>query len=232
MQDKQQTVVEHLQELRTCIIKSLISIIIGAVVIYQFVPLIFKHLIRPAGKLVFIAPQEAFVTNLKIAFFGGIFVSLPFIFFQIWRFVSRGLQPNEKKYALFFGPVSLLFFVIGAGFGYFLIVPVGVKFLLGYATEFVVPMLTVSRYVSFVCTLTLAFGFVFQLPLVSMFLTKIGVVTPTLLSNKRKYAVVAVFVLAAVITPPDVVTQALMAVPLIILYEIGILFSRFVYKSA
>lgn len=111
-----------------------------------------------------------------------------------------------------------------------LIVPIGIKFLLGFATDIVVPMITISKYVSFVGSLTLAFGAVFQLPLAILFLTKIGVVTPQFLSNKRKHAVVFIFIAAATLTPPDVITQSLMALPLLLLYELGVIFSKLAYR--
>lgn len=230
--DKQLTLSEHLNELRGRLIKAIISLLVATCILYNFVKSILPHIIKPAGKLVFIAPQEAFVSNIKIAFFGGILLSSPLIIYQIWRFVSDGLQPNEKKYILIFAPFSLILFLIGASFGYFIITPIGIKFLLAFATDHLVPMITISKYISFVGMLTLAFGTIFQLPLVSLFLTKIGIVTPALLKEKRKHAIVVMFIAAATLTPPDVITQCLMAVPLLILYEIGIIFSKFAYKRS
>lgn len=229
-EEKKLTLVEHLEELKGGVIKSVVFITACSFFVYYYVNSILPVLIKPVGKLVFITPQEAFITHVKIAFFGGLFLSSPFLLYQIWRFVSGGLKPQERKYTLIFGPLSFLFFILGITFGYFIIVPVGVKFLLGFATDILTPMLTVSKYISFIGTLTFVFGIVFQLPLVSLFLTKIGVVTPRFLSDKRKQAIVSIFILAAFFTPPDVVTQCLMAVPLLILYEIGIIFSKSVYR--
>ncbi|MFH1593834.1 MAG: twin-arginine translocase subunit TatC [Candidatus Omnitrophota bacterium] len=231
MEDKKLTLVGHLDELRARVFKSLVAVIAGATCVYIFVEKIFDSLIKPVGQLVFIAPQEAFIARVKIAFLGGIFLALPVIIYQTWRFIQDGLQPNEKRYAALFGPVSLLFFIIGSSFGYYIIVPIGVKFLLGFATESIVPMISVSKYISFVGLLTLVFGVVFELPLASLFLTKIGVVTPRFLSQKRRHAIVIIFIAAAIFTPPDVVTQCLLAIPLVVLYEIGLLFSRAVYKD-
>lgn len=224
------TLVEHLEELRSRIIKSVISIIVASLLLYSFCNIILSHLVKPIGKLVFIAPQEAFISRIKISFFGGIFLSSPFVLYQIWKFVFSGLKLNEKKYTLIFGPLSLIFFILGAFFGYFIIVPIGMKFLLGFATDFVIPMITISKYISFVGILTLSFGVIFELPLISLFLTKIGIVTPKFLSGRRKHAVVLVFIVAAILTPPDIITQCLMALPLLILYEIGIIFSKFAYR--
>lgn len=230
MTEKKLALTEHLEEFRGSIVKSAISILICSCLIYSYINTLLPFLIKPVGKLVFIAPQEAFIANIKIAFFGGLFLASPFVIYQIWKFVSAGLEKNEKKYALMFGPVSFIFFVLGAGFGYFVIIPIGINFLLGFATDFVTPMITISKYISFVGALTFAFGAIFQLPLVSLFLTKIGVVTPAFLSSKRRHAIVFIFIAAALITPPDVITQCLMAVPLIVLYEIGIILSKFAYR--
>lgn len=231
MADKRLSVVEHLQELKGRVIKSLIFIIICSFFVYHYIDYILPVLIKPVGRLIFIAPQEAFITYIKIAFFGGLFLSSPFVLYQLWRFIACGLKPNERKYTLVFGPFSFLFFVLGVVFGYFVIVPIAMKFLLGFAKEFITPMITVNKYISFVGILTFTFGLVFQLPLISIFLTKIGIVTPLFLSGKRRQAIVFIFILAAIFTPPDVITQSLMAIPLLILYEIGIIFSKLVYKS-
>jgi sec-independent protein translocase protein TatC len=231
MPERKLTFLGHLEELRGRVIKSLASIVIFFALFYAFIDLVLPALVKPVEKLVFIAPQEAFIARIKIAFFGGLFLSLPFVLYHIWRFISDGLNPKERKYVLIFGPLSFVFFVLGAGFGYFIIVPIGIKFLLGFATDSIVPMISLERYVSFVGTLIFAFGIVFQLPLIISFLTKIGVVTPRFLSKRRRYAVVFIFITAAVLTPPDVVTQLFMAVPLLALYEVGIVFSRFVYTK-
>lgn len=230
MADKELTLVEHLQELRGRVIKSVIFILIISCFLYNLVNLLLPNLVKPVGRLVFIAPQEAFIANIKIAFLGGLFLSSPFVLYQVWKFISVGLKPNEKKYALIFGPLSFIFFIFGASFGYFIVVPMGIRFLLGFATDFISPMITISRYISFMGTLTLTFGLVFQLPLISLFLTKIGVVTPAFLSNKRRHAIVFLFILAALLTPPDVITQCLMVAPLLILYELGVVFSKIAYK--
>lgn len=231
MEDKRATIVEHLNELRNHIGKSLIFLLVCSAIIYSSIDKILLFLSKPVGKLVFIAPQEAFTTNIKITFFVGLLFSSPFILYQIWKFVSLGLLPEERKYIRIFGPLSFLLFVIGFTFGYLIIVPIGMKFLLGFASEILAPMITISKYISFVFNLSFAFSLVFQLPIVILFLTKIGIVTPAVLKKRRKEAIVLVFIAAAIMTPPDVVTQVLMAVPLILLYELGILFSRLAYKK-
>lgn len=230
MKDKEIALTEHLNELRSRILKSIIFIIVSSCVVYRFSGTIIGKIAGPVEKLVFIAPQEAFVANIKIALFGGLFLASPIVLYQIWRFVSAGLKKNEVKHVMIFGPLSFIFFLAGIFFGYFIIVPIGIKFLLGFATETVAPMITISKYISFISGLTLTFGMIFELPLVSLFLTKIHIVTPHFLIKKRRHAIVFIFVIAAILTPPDVVTQCLMAGPLLVLYEIGILFSKFAYR--
>lgn len=230
MIDRKVTFVDHLQELRARIIKSVISILGISCIFFNFTDEIIPYLVRAVEKLVFISPQEAFITNIKIALLGGIFLSSPLVLYQIWKFISVGLMPNERKYILIFGPASFVFFVLGACFAFFVIIPIGIEFLLGFRTNFVTPMITISNYVSFIGTLTLAFGIVFQLPLISLFLTKMNIVTPEFLCRKRKHALVFIFISAAIFTPPDVITQGLMSLPLMVLYEMGIIFSRFIYN--
>ncbi|MFH1783413.1 MAG: twin-arginine translocase subunit TatC [bacterium] len=231
MDDTKLTLVAHLEELRNRGIKSFVFVFLVSLVLYAFIDALLPALIKPIGKVVFISPQEAFVTNIKIALFGGLFLSSPFLLYQVWKFISVGLKPGEKKYAAIFGPISLLFFILGSSFAYFVIIPIGMKFLLGFETGVVTPMITISNYVSFIVTLIFAFGIVFQLPLAMLFLTKTGLIAPGFLSKKRKHAIVLIFITAAILTPPDVITQCLMAVPLIFLYEMGIIFSKFARKD-
>lgn len=231
MEIKKNTVVEHLNELRSCIIRSLICLFITAVIIYNFIEPILIFLIKPVGKLVFIAPQEAFIAKIKLAFFSGALISAPFILYQAWKFIASGLLDRERKYIRFYGPFSFILFVGGFLFGYCLIVPLGIKFLLGFSSDYVVPMITISNYISFVFMLSFAFALIFQLPIALLFLTKVGIVTPAVLTKRRREAIVLIFIAAALFTPPDVVTQVLMAVPLIVLYELGVIFSKLAYRK-
>ena len=224
--DVKLTLVAHLDELRIRIIKSVASIVCATLFSYAFVDKILPYVIKPVGRLVFIAPQEALVANIKIAFFCGLFLAIPVVLFQTWRFVSAGLNEKECKYVAIFAPLSYIFFITGTVFCFFVIVPIAIKFLLDFASKDVVPMITISKYVSFVGTMTLSFGLVFEVPLASLFLTKIGMVTPEFLASKRRVAIVIIFIAAAILTPPDVVTQCMMALPLVALYEIGIIFSK------
>lgn len=219
---------EHLDELRSRLIKSFAAVVVAACVCYSFIDSVLEVLIRPVGRVVFTSPSDAFVARVTLAVCGGIMLAFPVILYQIWRFVSDGLKAREKKYVYVFGPCSLILFVAGALFAYFIMIPVSIKFLLSFSTDLIVPMITLQNYISFVGMLVLAFGVVFELPLVLMFLTQIGVVTPQFLSEKRRHAIVLILIVSAVITPPDAVTQLIMAGPLMVLYEIGILASRLV----
>jgi sec-independent protein translocase protein TatC len=222
---------DHLDELRSRLIKSFVAVIVAACFFYSFIDSILTVLIRPVGRVVFTSPSDAFVARVTLAVCGGIVLAVPVILYQIWMFVSEGLKEREKRYVYFFGPCSLILFILGALFAYFVMIPVSIKFLLSFSTESIVPMITLQNYISFVGMLILAFGVVFELPLVLMFLTKIGVVTPLFLSEKRRHAVVLILIVSAVLTPPDAVTQLIMAGPLTVLYELGILISRLVYKK-
>lgn len=173
--------------------------------------------------LVFISPQEPFVITLKIALFGGIIIALPMIIYQAWQFVSLALKEKEKRYLLFYGPFSLLLFLSGASFAYFVAIPVGLRFLLSFGGSSLEPMISISKYLSFITVTILTFGIVFELPLVSLFLVRIGIISPQFLAKNRKVAIIAIFVLAAILTPSiDAFTQILLAVPLVILYEVSI----------
>lgn len=225
------TVVEHLEEMRKRIIISLSSILAASIISYLATPQILKFISKPVGKLIFISPYEAFLTSIKIAVFCGIFLSSPVVLYQIWRFVSVGLKPVEYRYIMLFLPFSLLLFLGGAAFALFIVVPYGMRFLLSFATESVIPMLSLGRYVSAVGVLMLSFGIAFQLPIVIAFLSKIGLVTYQTLKQNRKYALLLIFVIAAMLTPgPDIFSQVALAIPLLILYEIGICMAGFVKR--
>jgi sec-independent protein translocase protein TatC len=210
------TIIQHLEELRRRIIKSIILVGASSLFCYSLTDLITPILLNPVGKAVFISVQEPFVTNIKLSLICGIFVSSPFLIYRIWGFASLGLNPNERKYVLIFWPLSFILFIIGLAFSYFIMIPIGIKFILGSSSNLIIPMITISSYVSFVSMLTLVFGAVFELPLIMLFLAKIGITKPALLVNRRREAIVLIFTVAAVLTPPDVVSQVLLALPLLV----------------
>jgi sec-independent protein translocase protein TatC len=223
----------HLEELRNRLIVSFIAIGVGAVIAFAFKERLFNILVRPLIKvmeegdtLIFTGLPEAFFTYLKVALLAGIIVSSPVILYQFWMFVAPGLYKKERR---MMGPVVLLssfFFIGGALFGYFIVFPWGFKFFLGFATETIRPLPSMKEYFAFSAKLLLAFGLVFELPLVLTFLARLGIVSVDFLKRNRKYALLLFFAGAAILTPPDVVTQVMMAVPLMALYEISIIGAR------
>jgi sec-independent protein translocase protein TatC len=222
---------DHIGELQDRLIKSIIAIFIASCVFYVFIDEVFMILVKPVGKLIFTAPGESFIARVTLTLFGGFFLALPVVLYQAWMFVAAGLKEHEIRYIKFFAPCSFLLFIAGGMFAYLVTIPISIRFLLSFSSEYVVPMITVKNYISFVGTMVLAFGVVFELPLVLMFLAKIGIATPEFLVQKRKYAVVIILIVSAFLTPPDLITQVIMAVPLIILYEVGIMAVKLTYRE-
>ena len=223
---------EHLYELRGRVIKSVIVFIAASCIFYNFVDPVLQFLIKPVGKLVFTAPADAFVTRINLTMYGGFLLALPFVVYQIWQFVAIGLKETEKKYILWFGPISLVLFFCGTLFAYFVAIPISLHFLLSFATDHIEPMITIKSYISYIGSFILAFGVVFEMPLVLMFLAKIGIATPEFLVQKRRHAIVLILIISAILTPPDVVSQIIMAAPMLILYEISILFCRINFQQS
>src|SRR5215510_4512436 len=223
---------EHLGELRTRIMWALGSAAVGLVIAFFVTDPAMRFISRPLAKLnielVFTSPTEAFWTWMKVAMVLAIFISMPAILYQVWKFVAPGLHAHEKKYAAPFILVGSLLFLIGGVFAMLIIIPYASNFLVTFGQEKGwKPMLTVSSYTDFVIKFTLAFGLVFELPVVITILSLIGVVTPQFLAKNRKYAILVNFIIAAVLTPtPDMINQTLMAGPLCILYEVGIICAR------
>jgi sec-independent protein translocase protein TatC len=235
--DEKQPFMSHLEELRKRLIYCAISVGCGFVVAYFFSQRLFQLLIAPlkevmpeGDQLIFTNLPEMFFAYLKVAFIAGILAAAPIIFYQLWMFVAPGLYQREKKYVIPFVISSSILFVGGSLFGYFIVFPFGFKFFIGFASEYVKALPKVKEYLSFSVKLLFAFGLVFELPVVIFFLSRIGVVTPDILKKKRKYAILLTFALAAILTPPDVITQCMMAGPLIVLYEIGIIVARLAQK--
>ena len=223
---------EHLGELRARILWSLGIAGVGLVIALFVTDPAMRFIARPlAGMktdLVFTSPTEAFWTWMKVAMVLGIFISMPGILWQVWKFVSPGLHEHEKKYAAPFIIAGSALFLIGGAFAMLVIIPYASNFLVTFGQEKGwKPMITVSSYTDFVIKFALAFGLVFELPVVITILSLIGVVTPQFLAKNRKYAILINFIVAAILTPtPDMINQTLMAGPLCILYEVGIICAR------
>jgi sec-independent protein translocase protein TatC len=223
MQNTQSSFIVHLEELRRRIIWCLAIVIIASIISYSFAGKLIYFLSKPIGKFVFIEPLEAFMAYLKISVFCGIFISFPFILYHLLAFIIPGLTGRERKFILMFLPFGCIFFAAGAVFAYFSMIPFCAKFLIGFSSSWLIPMISVGNYISFFCTLIIIFGAVFELPVVILFLNKIGIVNQTILRRNRKYVILVIFIIAAIFTPPDVFSQVIMAIPLLVLYEIGIL---------
>lgn len=218
------TFLDHLEELRRRIIKSIVVVIIFAAGAYYFSPDLVDVISKPLTEVgvFFKAPQEAFITHIKVSFFAGAIVAVPFVFYQLWMFIGPGLLKSEMKIVIPIVISSTIFFAIGGGFCFFYVIPLAIKFLLGFATDNMQPMIMIGDYISFVGALVLAFGIVFELPVASFILGRLGVINHKMLGKGRRYAIVGIFILGAFLTPPDVISQVLLAVPLYLLYEISI----------
>ena len=227
--DSKMPFTEHLEELRRRLIICFVAVGIGFVISYFFAKQIFEILMRPLIKamppgegLIFTALPEAFITYLKVALLTGIGLASPVIIYQFWRFLAPGLYNRERR-ALF--PIvlfSTVFFLGGALFGYFVVFPFGFKFFIGFASDSIRALPSIREYLKFATKLLFAFGFIFELPLFAFFLARLGLITAETLRKKQKYAILIIFMLAAILTPPDVVTQVMMAGPLLILYELSV----------
>jgi sec-independent protein translocase protein TatC len=229
----------HLEELRHRLVVSAIAIGVGFLICYGFSKYLFQLLVTPlikvlpqGDKLIYTSLTEAFFTYLKVGLLGGVLLASPVVFYQLWKFVSPGLYKHERKFVIPFVVSSSLLFMGGAVFGYAVVFPVGFKYFISFSSDYIKALPSVKQYFSFSVTLLMAFGVVFELPLVTLLLARMGVVTPEMMRKKRKYAIVLIFIVAAILTPgPDVISQLMMAGPLLILYEGSIYIARIFGKK-
>ncbi len=228
----------HLEELRRRLIYMAIAITVGFIICYSFSEQLFGVLMSPlvkrlpaGSKLIYTNLPEAFFTYMKIGLLGGVLLACPVIFYQLWKFVAPGLYSDEKKYVIPFVVASSLLFMGGALFGYLIVFPFGFAFFLSYSTDQIQAMPSLKQYFSFSVKLLFAFGIVFEMPVVTFFLARMGVVTAEKMRKVRKYAIVLIFIVAAIFTPPDAMTQLMMAVPLLILYEVSVYIAKFFGKK-
>ncbi len=221
---------DHLEELRKRLLISILAVVGGFLVCWAFAEKIYgklqeplTHFLAPGDKLAYTRLTAPFFLYMKVAFFAGIFVAAPIILFQLWLFIAPGLYKKERRLAAPFIIFGSVFFLLGGYFGYRFLLPATCGFFIETGKQFK-QMITVDDYFSFASTIILASGVVFETPIIIFFLSRLGIVTPAFLMQKFKYAVVLSFVVAAVVTPtPDAVTQASLAVPMILLYLIGVL---------
>lgn len=220
----------HLEELRSCLVKSSLAVIVAFLGCFAFAEVIFSILTAPLLRietpgltLIGTGVPEAFFTKIEVALIASLFLALPVILRQAWRFISPGLYEHEKRYARNFVFLGTLFFLLGAWFCYEVIFQMGYSFFLKrYQAIDVRPAIRIGEYLSFSSRLMLAFGVTFELPVVAYFLTRIGLIDHRFLIRQFRYAILLIFLLAAILTPPDIISQVLLVLPLIILYGVSI----------
>lgn len=223
--DKKLTILGHIDELRSRLTKCVIAVVITTILSFVFAKQIFHILILPAGniKLIYIDMTEMIGTYMKVCLVSGIILAMPYLIYHFIMFVSPALKPKEKRYVLLGMPWIASMFAGGVAFGYFVLLPPAMRFLMSFGSDIATPQIKIGSYVSLITRLLLAIGLVFELPVVTTFLARLGVVTSKWLAEKRKLAIIGAFVLAAIITPTvDPVNQSLVAGPLIVLYEVSI----------
>lgn len=227
------SLMEHLQELRIRLTRMFLAAFLGAMGCYYFSQQLFDKLMDPLvavmppeSTFIFTSLPEAFFTYVKVAAVAGVFATSPYLFYQLWLFVAPGLYPEERKWLIPIAFLSAVFFVTGASFGYFVVFPFGFEFFMSFATEEITPMPSLREYFGFSIKLLFAFGFIFEMPLFVLFLARLGVVTASMMRKVRKYAFLCSFVVAALLTPPDVISQLFMAGPLLVLYEISVIVAQ------
>ena len=213
---------DHLEELRRRLLKVGLACVAGAGISWFFVDYMIDILAAFVGQVYFMAPTEAFLIRLKLAIIMGIVLAVPVIFYQLWKFISPGLYESEKTTVIPVVIATTFFFLLGGSFCYFVVLPAALRFLMGYGTENMMPLISVANLLSFCAYMILAFGFVFELPIVAFFLGRIGLITHKTLRKGRRYALVLALVIGAILTPPDPFSQMLLAGPLVILYEASI----------
>ncbi len=219
---------DHLEELRWRLLKSTLSVIVMAGASFYFRNELFLWIIKPLGDipLHFIEVTGSFYAHLKVSLITGVLAALPIVFYQVWMFLSPGLYGHERKIILPLVFTSTVLFLGGAAFCYFLTLPLALDFLIGFSGDLLSPMITVGSYISFAGMLLIAFGIGFELPVVAFFLGRVGLISASFLANGRRYAIVTILIAGAIITPPDVFTQVLLAGPVYLLYEISIIVVR------
>ena len=223
----------HIADLRKRLTISTITVVVMFFACFSFYEPILewmmapvKHALPVGTSMIAVEIQETFFTAMKVAFFAGFIISLPVIFWQLWLFLAPGLYDHEKKLVVPFVFFATLMFLLGAAFAYYIVVPIGFDFLIAFGNSVVSVLPSIGKYVGFFTKLMIGFGIAFELPVITFFLAKIGLVNDQMLKDFFRYAVVLIFIVAAVLTPPDVISQVLMAAPLLILYGVSIYIAK------
>ncbi len=229
LKEKQASFIEHLEELRKRILVSIGCVLIFSVICFFFSRKILEFIIKWTNieTTYFFSPTEAFLVNIKIAIFAGVFFAFPIILYQIWAFIGPGLTKKEQQVSIPFLMSGIILFLIGLAFAYFLLIPFGLKFLFSFGTEHIRPLMNINKILEFIFWCAIGSGFLFQLPLIIFFLIKLGIVDAQTITRHRAEFIVGVLVISAIITPTgDMFTLLLISIPLILLAEIGILLAK------
>jgi sec-independent protein translocase protein TatC len=233
MKDEKLPITEHLEELRQRLIKALAAVFVLAIISYIFAEKILETILRPlvssipdGSSLVFVSLTEAFIAYIKISILSGLVVASPYVFYQLWMFVVPGLYSREKKASLQFVSMAVLALFLGILFCYFIILPVLFPFLLSFGKELIKPLPTIKSSVSVVIRLFLIFGLIFEIPVTSFYLAKIGLLRSEFFKGARKFYFLLSFILAAIITPPDIISQLIVGFPLFAIFEASMLLAK------
>ncbi|HMQ06302.1 MAG TPA: twin-arginine translocase subunit TatC [Saprospiraceae bacterium] len=255
--EKEMSFLEHLEELRWHIVRSILSIVILGIIVFIYIQWVFDHILyapkkasfltykvfcalsertcfeAPALEIITVSLDEQFLTAIKVAFWLGFIGSFPYIFYQFWKFIKPGLYDKEKKAVKGVVWICSLLFISGVLFGYFIIAPFAIKFLGTFTVGMEISnTVSLKSYIGYMTMFTIPAGILFELPIVIFFLSKIGIVTPKFLRHYRRHAYISILILAAIITPPDVATQFMIGIPVFFLYEISIFISARVQKNS
>jgi len=221
----------HLEELRKRLFIIIFVLCFSSVIIYFFHDLLLTILIKPVDKLIFISPLEVFLTRIKVSLFGGLFLSLPVILYNLWKFVIPACYEHEKKHFVFLILISFILFVCGVLFAFYIVFPLVLDFLLGMGTESLVPFITFDKYISFTIKFLIAFGLMFELPVILFYLVITNIISLNYLREKRKHAIIVIMIISAILTPPDIFSQIMISVPTYLLFEISLLFAGYLKKE-
>ena len=230
--DRDMSLAEHLTELRSCLVKAGAALVAGTAVSFYYLEYIIKTLTAPVGQLYYLRPAEAFMVYLKIALLAGLILASPMVPYQLYSFVRPALTLREKHYALCTIPIIIVLFLGGMLFSYYLVFPRAVEFFLGFGAERVSPLISIESYLDFMLMLVVPFGFVFNIPVVLLLLVYVKLVSAQTLNKYQKHVILAAFILAALITPtPDIFTQSLLALPMVVLYEVSLVLCKLLLAS-
>lgn len=229
---KAMTLQEHLTELRRRIIICIVTVLIFMSISYYYSEELLHFITAPAGKLYYMRPTEAFFTYMRVAFYAGLIISYPVIIYQIWAFVIPALTRGERKLSNVMVPIAVLLFWLGMAFAYFFALPAAIKFFIGFETADLMPLFSVGRYLDFVTAFVFPFGIVFELPLIVTVLASVGIISSEFLKEKRKYFLLIAFIIGAAISPtPDVISQSMIALPMVVLYELSYYLVRYILRK-